>query len=232
MGDNKSRNIAIIILVALVAGGGVYGLSKINLSSPSSENSPLQNNTDEEEQKVIDSVADVTKIDNQQIKSINGSEIELENGTKFKVADASKISCKVGDVISGYDEEKQSFVCTGVNSETKQPETRYIYQPPVRSNILGDLLLYRFFTGNTFLGNNGYTPTRNYDNNVRTTTYRSNNGSEVKTSPISTPTITKPSTSSSRSSSSSSSSKSSSSSSSSSSSGHGGGFGGSTSSSS
>jgi hypothetical protein len=222
--NNRSRNIAIIILVALVAGGGVYGLSKLNLTSPSSESSPIQDNTEEEDKKVVDSVADVTKIDNQQIKNINGTEIELENGTKFKVADASKISCKVGDVISGYDEEKQSFVCTGENQETKQPETRYIYQPPVRDSILGDLLLYRFFTGNTFLNNNGYTPRRNFDDKARTTTYQGNNGSVINTSPISKPTITKPSSSSSK--------GSSSSSKSSSSSGHGGGFGGSTSSSS
>jgi hypothetical protein len=226
--NNRSRNIAIIILVALVAGGGVYGLSKLNLTSPSSESSPIQDNTEEEDKKVVDSVADVTKIDNQQIKNINGTEIELENGTKFKVADATKISCKIGDVISGYDEEKQSFVCTGENQETKQPETRYIYQPPVRDSILGDLLLYRFFTGNTFLNNNGYTPSRNFDDKARTTTYRGNNGSVISTSPISKPTITKPSSSSSKGSSSSSSS----SSKSSSSSGHGGGFGGSTSSSS
>jgi hypothetical protein len=229
MGDNKSRNIAIIILVALVAGGGIYGLTKLNLSSPTTQNSPIQDNTEEEDKKVVDSVADVTKIDNQQIKNINDNEIELENGTKFKVADASKISCKVSDVISGYDQEKESFVCTGNNPTTQQPETRYIYQPPVRDGILGDLLLYRFFTGNTFLNNNGYTPNRNFDdNNNRTTTYRGNNGSVVNTSPISKPTITKPSSSGSKGSSSSSSS----SGKSSGSTGNGGGFGGSTSSSS
>jgi hypothetical protein len=224
MGDNKSRNIAIIILVALVTGGGAYSLSKLNLATPFSENSDSQDNTLEEDQKVVDSVEDVTKIDNQVIKSITGSEVELENGTKFKVADASKISCKVGDVISGYDQEKESFVCTGTNTATQQPETRYIYQPPVRDNILGDLLLYRFFAGNTFLNNNGYTPSRNFNNNVRTTTYRGNNGSEINTSPVTKPTISKPSSSSSKSSSSSSKS--------SGSAGNGGGFGGSTSSSS
>lgn len=224
--NDRSKNIAIIILVALIAGGGAYSISRLNLNSSSSENFLIQDNSAQEDEKVVASVEDVTKIDNQQIKSINGSEIELENGSKFKVADASKITCKVGDTISGYDDEKQSFVCTGENSETKQPETRYIYQPPIRDSILGDLLLYRFFTGNTFLNNNGYTPNRNFDNNTRTTTYSGNNGSEIKTSPTSKPTITKPTTSNSKGSSGSSSSKSSSGS------GHGGGFGTSTSSSS
>ncbi|MBC7472409.1 MAG: hypothetical protein H7196_04100 [candidate division SR1 bacterium] len=224
--NDKSKTIAVIILVALLAGGGAYSITKLNLTSPSSENSPVQDNTAEEDEKVVTSVEDVTKIDNQQIKNINGSEVELENGTKFKVSDPTKILCKMGDVISGYDEEKKSFVCTGENKETKQPETRYIYQPPIRDSILGDLLLYRFFTGNTFLNNNGYTSYRSNDNSIRTTTYRGNNGSEIKTSPISKPTITKPTSSSSKKSSSSSSSKSSGNS------GHGGGFGSSTSSSS
>jgi uncharacterized membrane protein YgcG len=232
--NEKNRSIAIILVVTLAIAGGGYVLSKIN----SNTNRPaLKYNTDEEDAKLTSSVEDVTQIDNQKVTSIEGATVGLENGNSFTVSDPANIACKVGDIISGYDNEKQAFICKTQNPSTNQTETRYIQQPPVRDGILGDLLLYRFFTGNTFLNNNGYVANR--ANSVdqkeeRNTTYTGSNGTVVKSSSLSKPVIIKPSvpkpsSSSSKSSSSSTSSKSSSSSSTS---GHGGGFGGSGSSSS
>jgi uncharacterized membrane protein YgcG len=223
---DKPKLIAIVIVAIFVVGGGAFGLSKLNIPSFNSDSNVVEMNTEEEDKQLISSVEDVSQINDQKIKSITGAEIELENGNKFTVSDPSTISCRVDDIITGYDESKQAFTCTGSNSQTNQTETRYISQPPVRNSFLTDLLLYRFFTGNTFLRNNGYTPTSSFQNNVRSTTYKGNDGTEVRTSPLSKPTVSRSSGSKS------SSGSTSGTSSSSSTSGHGGGFGGSTSSSS
>jgi len=183
--NDKAKTTVVILIIALIGCGGVYGLAQVNwkevISIPKVE-------LVDENKKVLEAVEGVSAIQNQKIIGINGNEISLENGSKFKVLDPSNINCKVNDIITGYNQEKQSFVCLGEN----EPTERYITQP--NDGILDDLLLYHFFFGNTYLNNNGYVPSTTMVGNTRTTVYKGNNGSEITTTPTSKPSVTKPST--------------------------------------
>lgn len=180
--DNNTAIIATIIILVLLFLGLALGLSKVDWEKPI--------NLDEETSQVDDNtLADVEKtgkIDNQKITAISDGEITLENGTKFK---SEKSDCEVGDVIQGYDDEKQSLICVGIKDN--QPVTRYVSVPQNNSNdFLTNLILIDYFLGRGNLRNNGYSPTYNTTNN--TTVYKGSNGAEITSNKSAKPTTTKP----------------------------------------
>jgi archaellum component FlaF (FlaF/FlaG flagellin family) len=86
--DSKYFSI-ILIITALIVCGGVYSVNSLNLS-----NSNPQDETQDEaenEAKVVESIENVSAIENQKIINITNQEIELENGNKFKVSETGTI---------------------------------------------------------------------------------------------------------------------------------------------
>ena len=178
MENNTGKIIGGFVIIVLLVVGGVLSVSLLGKSvgdifNTSQEEGELESDYDEGE--TVKNIETAQKIEGQKINNINDKEIELDNGVKFNVEDSSKITCKVGDTISSYDEDKKGLVCEGENPDTKQVETRYIYvdQPTnTGNNLLTNLILFDYFTSRNYLRNNGYTYNRT------TNVYQSPSGSE------------------------------------------------------
>jgi hypothetical protein len=113
--------------------------------------------------KNLDNIA---QVEGQKITEVTDKTIKLSNGEVINFSDSKNIGCKVGDVISDYNETNQSLVCVRTDPNTGQ---RSNFFANVGSGIVGGLI-GNYIASKLFARNNGL----NFDPNING--YRAPNG--------------------------------------------------------
>ena len=97
----------------------------------------------------------------------------FDNGQKFELPLNTGNTCQVGDKISAYDESKNMLTCVDVtNPQNFQSRSMFIPNSWLSGVVGGtvgavasSVIFGRFFGGNTYLKNNGYSPYYNNGQN-------------------------------------------------------------------
>jgi hypothetical protein len=182
--------IAVIVGSGLLWGGGAIDSLRSSLVEKyqqgaeqfKQEEEKRKKEQEQEERTAISNIENVQKIESQKIKVVSEKEIELENGVKLPVADSTKNTCRVGDVIMNYDEEKNSLICEGIDTTTRQTyRSSFFYPSPFSTgNIISGAVGYfwgrsissdNYFKSRQYINSNGYT----YDSSSKTYTHASGN---------------------------------------------------------
>jgi hypothetical protein len=106
--------------------------------------------------KVAETLNNITRVEGQKIKSVNDKTIELENGEKIVFAEAKDINCIAGDVISDYDQQKQSLVCTRKDPNTGQTSTFFSSLAGSVAGGIAGTLIGNYIASKIFARNNGF----------------------------------------------------------------------------
>ena len=170
------------VIIAVIIGVGLLwaGSRAIEYFEKNQEVIAAQNA--EEEKTAIGNIGNTQKIENQKIITIDSREITLENGVKLPITDSSKNSCQVGDMIKSYDDEKDSLICSNLNSSdsNQSGENRFFYYPSPYSRLFNSTNFYNwgrsssmdnYFKGQQYLSANGY----NYDQGTKSYSHPSGN---------------------------------------------------------
>jgi hypothetical protein len=152
----------------LILGGGIVVIVAIVLVSGflnQASNSPagiqaerdrqlgLQNSSKDSSQteQINKNLDNIARIEGQKITEISDKTIKLENGEIINFDDSKNIGCKVGDVISDYNESNQSLVCVRTDPNTGQKSNFFAN---VGSGIIGGLI-GNYIASKLFARNNG-----------------------------------------------------------------------------
>jgi hypothetical protein len=161
--------IVVIVAIVLVSGflnqttnqpAGIQAERDRQLSSQDSIQDPSQA---EQINKNLDNIA---QVEGQKITEVTDKTIKLSNGEIINFSDSKNIGCKVGDVISDYNESNQSLVCVRTDPNTGQKSNFFAN---VGSGIVGGLI-GNYIASKLFARNNGL----NFDPNING--YRAPNG--------------------------------------------------------
>lgn len=159
------------IIIALIIANTFLNQTKNappNANQFATNNSSISPEIDQE--KVTESLSNITKVEGQKIASVNGNTIELENKEKIVFADAKDINCQVGDIISDYDASKESLVCVRTDLNTGQTNTFYSSLAGSIGGSIAGSLIGNYIASKIFARNNGY----EYNNTNRS--FRAPNG--------------------------------------------------------
>lgn len=161
----------LVIIVAIVLVSGFLNQASnnpIGIQAERDRQLALQNPAQDSNQadQISSNLNNIAKIENQKITEINDKTIKLANGEKITFSDSKNIGCKVGDVISDYNETNQSLVCVRTDPNTGQKSNFFAN---VGSGIVGGLI-GNYIASKLFARNNGL----NFDQSVNG--YRSPNG--------------------------------------------------------
>ena len=161
----------IFVIVAIVLVSGFLNQatnSPVGIQAERDRQLALQNGgaTNSQADQISSNLNNIAKIENQKITEINDKTIKLANGEIITFTDSKNIGCKVGDVISDYNETNQSLVCVRTDPNTGQKSNFFAN---VGSGIVGGLI-GNYIASKLFARNNGL----NFDSNING--YRSPNG--------------------------------------------------------
>lgn len=161
----------LVIIVAIVLVSGFLnqatnqpaGIQAERDRQLASQTQPQDNNQVDQIAKNLDNIA---QIEGQKIVETTDKTIKLSNGEIINFTDSKNNGCKVGDVISDYNEANQSLVCVRTDPNTGQKSNFFAN---VRSGIVGGLI-GNYIASKLFNRNNGV----NFDQNAGG--YRTPNG--------------------------------------------------------
>ncbi len=161
----------LVIIVAIVLVSGFLNQASnrpVGIQAERDRQLALQNPAQDSSQanQISSNLDTIAKIENQKITEINDKTIMLANGETITFSDSKNIGCKVGDLISDYNETNQSLVCVRTDPNTGQKSNFFAN---VGSGIVGGLI-GNYIASKLFARNNGL----NFDQAVNG--YRSPNG--------------------------------------------------------
>jgi hypothetical protein len=159
---NKPILISAGVICAIILVSGFLNQSQNNPNLNENNNFSQE---DPKQKEIVDNLDNIAKIEGQKIKSINGSNMELENGEKIEFG-SNPIKCNVGDIIENYTVANQSIVCVRKDAQGNIVNSIIM---PLASGIAGGIL-GNYIASKLFANNNGVSRMPNsYD-------YRGNNG--------------------------------------------------------
>jgi hypothetical protein len=181
----------IVVIVAIVLVSGFLNQATNQPAGIQAERDrqlSLQNTSQDSSQaeQIAKNLDNIAQVEGQKITEVTDKTIKLSNGEIINFSDSKNIGCKVGDVISDYNDSNQSLVCVRTDPNTGQKSNFFAN---VGSGIVGGLIgnyiaskLFNRNNGVSFDPNtNGYrTPngdvyTQNQTNNQSVTTSTTNN---------------------------------------------------------
>jgi hypothetical protein len=156
------------VLVAIIASYTLAGsfaplFNQLTGNSGDNPQEEEQRESQEQDKQAAANIATVKNIEGQRIKSISTDKIELENGAIINL-DPNQNSlndCQIGDVIYGYDEERESFICQDTTGSRSGNRYIYVRRPLDTGDVLFGFWLNDYFKSRSYLKNNGFTDSGN-----------------------------------------------------------------------
>lgn len=161
----------IVVIVAIVLVSGFLNQATNQPAGIQAERDrqlALQSSTQDSSQteQINKNLDNIAQLEGQKITEVTDKTIKLSNGEIIILGEANGIGCKVGDVISDYNESNQSLVCVRTDPNTGQKSNFFAN---VGSGIVGGLI-GNYIASKLFARNNGL----NFDQSVNG--YRAPNG--------------------------------------------------------
>jgi hypothetical protein len=161
----------IVIIVAIVLVSGFLNQSTNQPAGIQVERDrqlALQKSTEDSNQaeQIAKNLDNIAQIEGQKITEVTDKTIKLSNGEIITFNDPKNVGCKIGDVISDYNESNQSLVCVRTDPNTGQKSNFFAN---VGSGIVGGLI-GNYIASKIFNRNNGVS----FDQ--ATNSYRTPNG--------------------------------------------------------
>jgi hypothetical protein len=161
----------IVVIVAIVLVSGFLNQATnqpLGIQAERDRQLALQNTSQNSSQveQIAKNLDNIAQVEGQKITEVTDKTIKLSNGEIINFSDSKNIGCKVGDVISDYNESNQSLVCVRTDPNTGQKSSFFAN---VGSGIVGGLI-GNYIASKLFARNNGL----NFDQNING--YKAPNG--------------------------------------------------------
>jgi hypothetical protein len=161
----------IVIVVAIVLVSGFLNQvtnQPAGIQAERDRQLSLQNSSQDSSQaeQIAKNLDNIAQVEGQKIIEVTDKTIKLNSGEIINFSDSKNIGCKVGDVISDYNESNQSLVCVRTDPNTGQKSNFFAN---VGSGIVGGII-GNYIASKLFNRNNGVT----FDANANS--YRTPNG--------------------------------------------------------
>jgi hypothetical protein len=181
----------IVVVVAIVLVSGFLNQATNQPAGIQAERDrqlSMQNTSQDSSQaeQIAKNLDNIAQVEGQKITEVADKTIKLSNGEVINFSDSKNIGCKVGDVISDYNESNQSLVCVRTDPNTGQKSNFFAnVGSGIVGGLIGNYIASKLFNRNNGVSfdakANGYrTPngdvyTQNPTNNQSVTTSTTNN---------------------------------------------------------
>ena len=138
----NKNNIPMIIFVILVFGAIIATSTFWNQA-----NNPEVIARQEDQKQISNNIQTISQIEGQKIKSVEGSNLVLDNGQKLDLGQ-TQIRCQSGDIIENYNASNQSLVCIRKDSNGNSQSILMPLLVGAGSGLLASYIGSKIFTQN------------------------------------------------------------------------------------